>query len=78
MKLTRAQDELLRNLENGWEVTLKDGYYTQVKDGMADKKLWPSTFYGLFDARPPLVEVTETGTYTISYDGKQAIRSENK
>jgi hypothetical protein len=75
MKLTKAQDELLRNLENGWEVTLKDGYYTQIK-GDEIQKLWPSTFYGLFDQR--LVEKLDNGNYTISYDGQQQIRDKNK
>lgn len=75
MKLTNAQDELLLNLENGWEVTFKDGYYTQIK-GDEVQKLWPSTFYGLYDLR--LVVKTESGTYTISQDGKQQIRSKDK
>jgi len=75
MKLTKAQDELLRNLENGWEVTFKEGYYTQIK-GDKVQKLWPSTFYGLFDQR--LVKKIDNGNYTISYDGQQQIRSEDK
>jgi len=75
MKLTKAQGELLVNLENGWEVTFKDGYYTQIKED-ATQKLWPSTFYGLFDNK--LVEKLENGNYTISYDGQQQIRSEDK
>lgn len=35
-------------------------------------KLWPSTFYGLFNTG--LVEKMDNGNYTISYDGKREIR----
>lgn len=73
MALTRAQDELLRNLENGAEVTFKSGHYTTMKDNLAVAKLWPSTFYGLYDGG--LVEKMDNGNYTISYSGKEQIRS---
>lgn len=71
--LTTAQTELLRNLDDGWEVTFKDEHYATVKDGLDGAKLWPSTFYGLFDSR--MVERLDNGNYTISYYGKQKIRS---
>ena len=74
MGLTKAQTELLRKLENGWEVTFKNGHYT-ITDGTEYAKLWPSTFSGLYDQR--FVEKTERGTYTISDDGKQQIRSKD-
>jgi hypothetical protein len=74
MGLTKAQEELLREMENDWEVTFRDEHYTMIKGEELGNKLWPSTFYGLFDQG--LVEKTERGTYTISYDGKEQIRSE--
>ena len=73
MALTVAQKELLHNLENGWEVTFKDGHYVTVRDGEAGSKLWPSTFYGLFNKS--MVVKLDNGNYTVSYDGKQEIRS---
>ncbi len=73
MILTGAQEELLLSLEDGWEVTFKEGHYVTTKDNLAGAKLWPSTFYGLYDNR--LVEKLDNGNFTISYDGKQQIRS---
>jgi hypothetical protein len=73
MVLTKAQEELLRGMENDWEVTFLDNHYTIMKGEDVVSKLWPSTFYGLFDQG--FVEKTEHGTYTISYDGKQQIRT---
>lgn len=75
MKLTKAQKELLGYLENGAEVTFFDGHYV-VGDEDGGKKIWPSTFYGLFDNR--MVEKLDNGNYTISDHGKQQIRSKNK
>ena len=74
MTLTKAQGELLTSLDDGWEVTFKDGHYSTVKDELAGAKLWPSTFYGLFD-RMYVVRLSN-GNYTISDNGKQQIRSE--
>lgn len=76
MALTEAQVELLQNLENGFEVTFKNGHYTTIKDNMAVAKLWPSTFYGLFDGG--FVERLDNGNYTVSINGKRQIRSEDK
>lgn len=76
MVITKAQGELLTNLENGWEITFKDGHYTQVKDNMASAKLWPSTFYGLFDQR--FVVKSDNGNYTISSDGIRQIRGKDE
>ncbi len=73
--LTTAQRELLKNLDDGWEVTFTDKHYATTKDGVDGAKLWPSTFYGLFDGR--LVEKLTNGNYTISYHGKQQIRSKD-
>lgn len=73
--LTTAQVELLKSLDDGWEVTFTDKHYATVKDGVDGDKLWPSTFYGLFDGR--LVEKLSNGNYTISYDGKQQIRDKD-
>ena len=72
MKLTKAQEELLAKLENGCEVTLMDEYYTIVdQNGIKVDKVWPTTFYGLFDAH--LVSRAPNGNYTISEDGRKAI-----
>ena len=68
------EKELLEQLEDGWEVTFVDNHYATIRDDVAGDKLWPSTFYGLFNER--LVEKTKNGNYTISYYGKQQIRSE--
>ena len=73
--LTEAQQDLLKKLDDGWEVTFTDQHYATVKDGLDGAKLWPSTFYGLFDGR--LVKKIKNGNYTISYYGKQQIRSES-
>lgn len=70
--LTPAQVELLKNLDEGWEVTFTGGHYSTVKDDLAGAKLWPSTFYGLFDNR--LIERLKNGNYTISYYGQQQIQ----
>lgn len=70
--LTTAQRELLRSLNDGWEVTLKDEHYQTTKDGLAGAKLWPSTFYGLFNGR--YVERLTNGNYTISYTGQEQIK----
>ncbi len=75
MKLTKAQGELLSDLENGSEITFKDGHYV-VFGLLGERKIWPSTFYGLYDSR--MVEKTKDGTYTVSEHGKQQIRSKNK
>jgi len=72
--LTVAQQELLKKLDDGWEVTFVDKHYATIKDDVAGAKLWPSTFYGLYDER--LVKKIKNGNYTISYHGKQQIRSE--
>ena len=64
--------ELLHSLDDGWEVTFKDEHYSTVKDGLDGAKLWPSTFYGLYDGR--LVERMDNGNYTISYQGQQQIQ----
>ena len=69
--LTHAQLELLRSLNDGWEVTFKNEHYATTRDGLDGAKLWPSTFYGLFDAR--FVERIENGNYTISYSGRSQI-----
>jgi hypothetical protein len=76
MTLTKAQRELLASLDDGWQVTFTSGHYTTVKDDMAGAKLWPSTFYGLYDQK--FVVRLSNGNYTISNDGKQQIRSEDK
>ena len=74
--LTVAQTELLEKLDDGWEVTFADNHYSTIKDDEAGDKLWPSTFYGLFDEK--LVERTKNGNYTISYHGQRKIRSADK
>jgi len=73
IKITKAQDALLRKLENGSEVTFKDGHYVIVGDHEPEK-IWPSTFYGLYDHG--LVKTTKTG-YTVSEDGIKQIRGES-
>lgn len=75
MAFTKAQDALLRQLENGAEVTFKDEHYV-VEDHGVDSKIWPSTFYGLFDQR--FVEKLPNGNYTISDHGKEQIRGKNQ
>jgi hypothetical protein len=85
--LTKAQDELLRKLENGCEVTFikghhehwsksadEEGHYVVI-GGEEPTKIWPSTFYGLYDQG--LVRVKANGNYTVSEDGIRQIRSEN-
>lgn len=77
MKLTKAQEELLARLENGCEVTLQDDYYTVVdKNGAKVDKVWPTTFYGLFDAQ--MVERQENGNYTITDEGLEVWRATKK
>ena len=75
MTTTKAQDELLLKLEDGWEITFKDKHYTIVGQG-EDEKIWPSTFYGLYDQR--LVVKLPNGNYTVSEDGVKQIRSKDK
>lgn len=75
MALTKAQEALLRKLEDGSAVTFKDGHYVVVGDN-DDEKIWPSTFYGLYDSG--LVEKLKNGNYTISKDGIRQIRSKDK
>ena len=74
-QLTVAQKDLLEKLDDGWEVTFVDKHYATIKDDVAGSKLWPSTFYGLYDER--LVKKTQNGNYTISYHGKQQIRGKS-
>lgn len=72
MNLTKAQEELLAKLENGCEVTLKNDYYTVVdRDGNKVDKVWPTTFYGLFDGL--LVARGVNGNYTITEEGREAL-----
>lgn len=76
MVITTAQKDLLRKLENGYEITFKDGHYTTSLNGEIDKaKLWPTTFYGLYDSR--LIKKLPNGNYTISIDGKQEIKGKS-
>jgi len=74
IKLTKAQDALLRKLENGSEVTYRDGHYVVIRKGEEPEKIWPSTFYGLFNNG--LVEQRKFA-YTVSEDGIRQIRSKN-
>lgn len=74
MTLTKAQDELLQKLEKGSAVTFQDEYYVVFNNDEAEK-IWPSTFYGLYDQR--MVEKDQNGNYTISDYGKQQIRSKD-
>lgn len=81
MAITKAQDALLRKLENGSEVSYREDHYiiiTAWNNGKGEdaEKIWPSTFYGLYDNR--MVEKLPNGNYTISDYGKQQIRSKNK
>lgn len=75
MTITKAQEELLQQLENGAEVTFVGGHYT-VLIGDKKQKIWPSTFYGLYDQR--MVERLPSGNYTVSDYGKQQIRSKGR
>ena len=70
MTLTKAQDELLRQLEKGFRVTFQDEYYVVFNNDEAHK-IWPSTFYGLYDQK--MVEKDWTGNYTISEFGREQI-----
>jgi len=87
--LTKAQGALLRKLENGCEVTFIKGHHKHwskssddneghyvVIGGDEPEKIWPSTFYGLYDAR--LVQVKANGNYTVSEDGIRQIRGEDE
>jgi len=76
MAITVAQRELLREMEKGWEVMFHAGNYRLTKDGELGNKLWPSTFYGLYDN--DLVEKLPNGNFTISNDGKRKIRSKSR
>lgn len=74
--ITNAQKELLVSLENGYEVTFKDGHYMTVyEDKLSTAKLWPTTFYGLYDIG--YVKRTKSGNYTISHLGKLAIEEQH-
>lgn len=74
-KLTKAQGELLAKLENGCEITMRRGYYTVVdKQGVTVDKVWPTTFYGLFDEF--FVERLENGNYTLTEEGRKALHGE--
>ena len=75
MTITKAQDELLRKLENGSAVTFTNDYYVVFSEEESEK-IWPSTFYGLYDTK--MVEKDGVGNYTISGYGKQQIRSKKK
>ena len=75
MKLTKAQDELLQELENGSLVVYKDGHYV-VSGMLGERKIWPSTFYGLFEN--DFVEVVGDRNYMISANGIEQIRSKNQ
>lgn len=66
----------MRKLENGAQVTFKDDYYVVFDQNNDAQKIWPSTFYGLYDQR--MVEKNAIGNYTISDYGKQQIRSKDK
>lgn len=70
--ITKAQEELLRQLENGSRVRFVGGHYTVVNPDDTQQKIWPSTFYGLYDQK--MVEITKSG-YTVSEYGKEQIRS---
>ena len=67
-QLTAAQKSLLSDLQDGHEVTFQDEHYQTMKDGSIQARIWPSTFYGLYDN--DLVIKTPTGTYTISELGR--------
>lgn len=70
--VTRAQKELLKVLANGYEVTFRDGHYVTVhNDELSKAKLWPTTFYGLYDQG--MVERLDNGNYTISIKGKDQL-----
>ncbi len=56
---------------DGWEVTFKNEHYATTRDGIDGAKIWPSTFYGLYDGR--FVEKLVNGNYTVSIYGKQQI-----
>jgi len=76
MALTKAQDALLQQLENGSEVTFKEDHYVVVDESGEESKIWPSTFYGLYDKE--LVIKLDNGNYTVSEIGKQEIRSKDE
>lgn len=71
MGLTVAQGNLLREMDNGWEVTFHGKNYKLTKGGKFGAKLWPSTFYGLYDNE--WVYQLDSGNYTISSEGKEQI-----
>jgi hypothetical protein len=75
MAFTKAQDALLRKLENGSEITFKGEHYVIISEGK-DEKIWPSTFYGLFD--DGMVEKLANGNYTVSANGIRKIRSKDE
>ncbi len=71
MGLTAAQKKLLLEMDGGWEVTFHSENYKLTKDGKFGAKLWPSTFYGLFDNK--WVLKLDSGNYAISSDGRKQI-----
>lgn len=73
MTVTAAQRDLLRRLEDGYEITFRGGHYVTERGGkISEAKLWPTTFYGLYDKR--YIQRLDNGNYTISEDGKKQIR----
>ena len=74
MGFTKAQDALLRKLENGSEITFKNDHYVIIGED-TDEKIWPSTFYGLYDDE--MVEKLPNGNYTVSANGIRKIRSKD-
>ena len=72
MKPTKAQRRLLEQLENGYELTLQDGYYTVVTaSGDKVDRVWPSTFHGLFNYGA--VQRNDDGNYVLSERGSELL-----
>ena len=79
MAFTKAQEALLRKLENGSEITFKDNHYVVLSArgfGFKEEKIWPSTCYGLFDTE--MVRRLPNGNDTISDNGSRKIRSKDE
>jgi hypothetical protein len=72
LTITKAQKGLLKLLDDGYEVQFKNQHYVATKSD-DDRKIWPSTFYGLFDGG--LVTPTDDGGYTISISGKKELNN---
>lgn len=72
MAITKAQRGLLKLLEDGYEVQYKNNHYVATSD-KKETKIWPSTFYGLFDTG--LVERTDDDSYTISFKGRDELNA---